>query len=288
GSGDTGSTGGTGGSGSADDPPPLSGVGTIGDQRTLLIRGLPPVLGLLDWSLFASAGKSFKLDESGRLEAVGVNANGSCGLWSYCLSLGTARVAEAGADPFVSWGRWTDGTLQAQGIWANLADRTLSPNDGVHYLVGVPSTTVPTQGVFTYQLIGATAPTLSTGAVSPGVFSGTAGVAFGPGQPARVGLDGSVAIGGASYGFTTPGGASDPARSTLSTTAGYAFSGSLPASHSGNGLLSCGSAGCTVGVQGGLFGPNAARLGLSYQVQGSAGGSTISGVSVFAQQPAQP
>jgi hypothetical protein len=41
-------------------------------------------------------------------------------------------------------------------------------------------------------------------------------------------------------------------------------------------------------VQGGLFGPNAARLGLSYQIQGPASGSTISGVGVFAQQPAQP
>src|SRR5690606_7059107 len=106
--------------------------------------------------------------------------------------------------------------------------------------------------------------------------------------PARIGLEGSVAIGGASYGFATSGGASDPTRSALSTGAGYGFSGNLQASQSGNGPLTCGTAGCTVGVQGGLFGPNAARLGLSYQVQAPAGGSTISGVGVFAQQPARP
>jgi hypothetical protein len=123
--------------------------------------------------------------------------------------------------------------------------------------------------------------------VAPGVFTGTAGVAFGPAQPARIGLDGTVAIGGASYGFATPGGASDPARSTIATTSGYAFSGELTASQTGSGPLGCASGGCKVDVQGGLFGPNAARLGLSYQIQGPVGGSTISGVGVFAQQPAR-
>lgn len=147
---------------------------------------------------------------------------------------------------------------------------------------------VPTQGQFTYQLIGATLPTFGGGGVVPGTFSGSAGVAFGPGQPARIGVEGNVAIGGGSYGFSTPGGAADPARSTLATAAGYAFSGSLTASQSGNGPLSCAAVGCTVGVQGGLFGPNAARLGLSYQIRGPSGGSTISGVGVFAQQPARP
>ena len=78
---------------------------------------------------------------------------------------------------YASWGRWTDGVLQPRGLLAfriRQDDRTLSSNDGVHYLVGVPSTTVPTQGEFGYALIGATSPTISDGSVSPGRFTGAA------------------------------------------------------------------------------------------------------------------
>src|SRR5690606_31353083 len=94
--------------------------------------------------------------------------------------------------------------------------------------------------------------------------------------------------GGGSYGFATAGGAGTPSRSTLTTNAAaqYGFSGNVAATTAGSGPLACGAAGCSVNLRGGLFGPDAARLGLSYQVQSPAGGSTISGVGVFAQQPA--
>ncbi|RPH63583.1 MAG: hypothetical protein EHM83_09840 [Burkholderiales bacterium] len=228
-----------------------------------------------------SAGALVELDESLAMRSIGLCPNLSC------LSRGSAKVREGGADAYTSWGRWTAGRMELR-VLGLPAGITLTANHGLHYLVGTPSVTVPTSGVFGYGLIGSTQPTLSTGVVSPGVFTGSAGVAFGPGQPAKIGLDGSVSIGGASYGFATPGGASDPMRSTLSTATGYGFSGDVSAAQSGKGPLNCGAIGCPVSVRGGLFGPNAARLGLSYQIQGPAGGSTISGVGVFAQQPAQP
>jgi hypothetical protein len=277
GDGGTGHAGGDdGGSGGTTPPPPLTpGQTAIGD-RTVLMRQVPVV----DAVNITSAGSLIELDESLALRAIGLCPN------LLCLSRGTAQVRESGVDGDTSWGRWTSGRLELR-VLGLPTGITLTANHGVHYLIGTPSATVPTSGVFGYSLIGATAPTLSGGVVSPGVFTGQAGVAFGPGQPARIGLEGSVAIGGASYGFATSGGASDPTRSALSTGAGYGFSGTLQASQSGSGPLTCGAAGCTVGVQGGLFGPNAARLGLSYQVQAPAGGSTISGVGVFAQQPAR-
>jgi len=206
---------------------------------------------------------------------------------SYCLARGTAVAADAGADPFTSWGRWSDGTLQARGLLGNLtlpADRTLSPNEGIHYLVGVPSVTIPTSGEFGYSLIGATQPTISNGSVAPGTFTGEARVAFTP-ATAHIGIQGSISIGNGSYGFATAGGISDPRSSTLTTNASHAFSGTLGATPGGSGPLSCTGAGCSVNLQGGLFGPEAARLGLSYQIQGSgSGGPTISGVGVFQKQ----
>ena len=278
-----GDSGGTGGSA----PPPLGGSGTVGDQRSLQLRSLPPALGQFDWLQLSRPGTPFRLDALG-LESVGIDTNGNCFL--YCLSRGAARVSEAGADGYASWGRWSEGAVQPRGLLAFLilpADRVLSANHGVHYLVGVPSATVPTQGEFGYSLIGATNPTIGNGSVAPGTFAGAARVAFSPTE-ARIGLEGTVSIGGGSYAFATAGGAGNPSRSNLTTNAAaqYGFSGGVAATTTGSGPLACGASGCTVNLRGGLFGPDAARLGLSYQVQSPAAGSTISGVGVFAQQPA--
>src|SRR5690606_5042586 len=122
---------------------------------------------------------------------------------------------------------------------------------GMHYLTGTPAVTVPTEGAFAYDLIGATAPTFDDGSRKPGVFTGRAGVSFAPGE-ARIGLEGIISIENARFGFQTDGGASNPGASSLLATpdSGHAFQGALPSSGS-----ACPAGSCTANVQGSLFGP---------------------------------
>ena len=61
---------------------------------------------------------------------------------------------------------------------------------------------------------------------------------------------------------------------TTDAAARFAFSGNVAASATGSGPLNCGAAGCSVNLRGGLFGAQAARLGLSYQLQAPASGPT--------------
>lgn len=282
-SGTGGSTGGGdaagGGSGTGGDAsaPLAPGSAVIGSNRPVLMRQVP----FAEATQVAKAGNTVGFDASLSLASVGACPD------LLCMSRGTAQVREGGGDAYTSWGRWTSGRIVLSAADAT-RHLTLSANHGVHYLVGVPSSTVPTHGTFAYELIGSTRPTLSTGVVSPGTFTATAGVAFGPGQPARVGLDGVVSIGSGSYAFSTKGGAANPALSALVTGADHAFAGSAQALQSGKGPLACGAGGCPVDLRGGLFGPDAARLGLSYEIQGPAVGSTISGAGVFAQKSATP
>src|SRR5690606_15106027 len=105
---------------------------------------------------------------------------------------------------------WTGGHARATALHWPLQIRG---NEGLHYLVGVPSTTLPTSGVFGYELVGATRATLSPGNQT-GTFDGRAAVAFSP-SGAQVGVDASVAFANATYRFATPGGADDPTLSTI-------------------------------------------------------------------------
>ena len=184
----------------------------------------------------------------------------------------------------VAWGRWTGGTATLQIGASSSRNVNLSADQGIHYLIGVPSETVPTQGVFTYGLISATRPTIADGSVAPGSFTGTASVWFGPAEPARIGLNGEIAIGNATIGFATRGGALDPSLSELRTGAQYGFSGTLDATLAGGDPAGCARTGCTAGLRGGLFGPDAARLGYTYTVGGNSASTTIGGAAVFEKQ----
>lgn len=216
-------------------------------------------------------------------EAQALLSIGTCP--SFCLSRGSARAVETGFESdVVAWGRWTGGTATLQTGASSLRKVELGPDQGIHYLIGAPSQTVPTSGSFSYSLIGATSPTLAGGGVAPGQFAGSAAVWFGPGEPARIGIDATVTIGGARIGFATAGGAIDPAASQLRTGTLYGFSGTLGAAVSGADPAGCGSAGCTVDLRGGLFGPDAARLGFTYSVEGSDPSRAVGGAAVFGKK----
>ena len=226
-------------------------------------------------SLQFGAGAPVSLDEGLRLRSVG-----DCSSGGACLAVGTAQYAETGSDPYVSWGRWTNGSIAVGGTSPNTP---LSSNQGVHYLVGVPSVTMPTSGTFSYSLIGATSPTASDGSMAPGSFRANATVHFAPASQTRIGLEAQVTMATGQYKFSTPGGLGNASRSGMPMDGATTFSGQLQTQrNAGSGNFDCGSSGCQVNVTGGFFGPEAARMGLGYSIlDPGAAGRTISGVGVL-------
>ena len=288
GSGSTGS-GGTGSGGTGSGGSGSGGTGTGAGLQPGLVstvslsvsaRGLP----IIQATQFNTSGTGgmVELDSQFRMQSIGLCPSLSC------LSRGTAEFADTGHDAYVSWGRWTDGTarLNLIGFGNNIR---LSESQGIHYLVGVPTVTLPTSGMFSYDLIGSTRPTISDGSVHPGTLTASAVVQFGTGTTTRVALNGTVAIANTLFPFTTNGGLANPGSSQLTLTGASSFGGVLlthptNAQAHGSSALNCGGAGCNVNVHGGFFGPEAARLGIDYAIQERTGDRTISGVGVFTKR----
>jgi hypothetical protein len=137
---------------------------------------------------------------------------GNCPLLD-CLSRGTAQVVDSNYNSDVSWGRWVNGTARFSTLAAlPAADLELGVNNGIHYLVGVPTASMPVSGSAYYALTGATSPTLSSGAVAPGTFTGEGLVNFGPGSSTRVSIQGNVIFGsGEHYRLSSNGARMAPA-----------------------------------------------------------------------------
>src|SRR6185295_4523188 len=66
--------------------------------------------------------------------------------------------ADFGTDGILAWGRWIGQVLPVAGL------QNYSDNQGLHYVIGTPSATLPTTGTATYTLAGATRPTYTSGA----------------------------------------------------------------------------------------------------------------------------
>jgi hypothetical protein len=165
---------------------------------------------------------------------------------SYTLVAGS-RHADFGTDGILAWGRWIDGVS----LFGTLEN--YNGNTGLHYVVGLPTATMPTTGTATYTLLGATRPTLIDGSATPGTFSGSLSVDFGS---ASVGMNLNVAVG--TFGYSINGSASI----SSSTFSGSFFQGEglTPTTPS-----SC-SCGCSANVQGFFAGANAERAGLGYHI----------------------
>jgi len=75
----------------------------------------------------------------------------------------TARFQEGGSDNgTIAWGRWADGTALIGGWSGTVASPTpisLTEAQGFHWIIGEPARTLPSSGVYTFNLIGATVPT---------------------------------------------------------------------------------------------------------------------------------
>ena len=173
--------------------------------------------------------------------------------------------ADFGTDSIVAWGRWI-GTVRIACDPAFPCASTVNygPNQGLHYVVGVPTPVLPTSGTATYAMLGATSPTYADGHTGPGTFTGSLNVTFG--ASANIGMTFNVTMPDRSYAF-----------SGTATTSSATFSLSGAATSP----TSCSVAGCNVNVAGTFFGPNAERAGTSYMVQDVAANQKIVGAAAF-------
>ncbi|HEU0045249.1 hypothetical protein [Sphingomonas sp.] len=188
-------------------------------------------------------------------------------------AIGTASAPESGSVAnIVSWTRWANGSPNGFS--------QIGPNEGVHVVAGVTATALPTSGTVNYALIGSTKPTDEIQRGAPGTISGSAAVAFG--TTPRVGLDLNIGVSGKVWRLATAGGVATPSSSELTvSTVTMGFSaGAVGLSGVSGGAC---SGFCSAFVQGGLYGPGASNIGLTYIIdQGSGSGRNyVTGSAVF-------
>lgn len=192
---------------------------------------------------------------------------------------GDVTVSEAGGvQSVISWQRWSDGQIGGQSF-GNPRTMVLGENQSMHVLAWSPATNLPSSGVATYTLVGATNPTVADGSLAPGSFDGEIAVAFGGGMN-RVGLDLDVSIGGHTYNILTTGGTAAPNSSQLTLGAGAGFSGTLDIAAGG---VACPDAACQAKVAGALAGSGASHAALAYTISanGNPTAKAVQGLAGF-------
>jgi hypothetical protein len=150
-----------------------------------------------------------------------------------------------------------------------LGTENYDANQGLHYVVGLPTASMPLTGTATYNLLGATRPTYTDGTAAPGSFSGNLFVDF---QAMLVGMTLAVGIDGNTYSI---GGAALISGNTFSGF-GSAF-GKDPLTISGGGCFCS----CSVQVDGFFAGTNAERAGLGYLIEDGFTGKDVVGTAAF-------
>jgi len=166
-------------------------------------------------------------------------------------------------DGVLAWGRWTGQIdLTTSG---GTTPVTLSLNDGLHYVVGMPATSVPTNGTFTYNMIGSSSPTFGNGVAAPGVVNSASLVGDFGQRTVSVNL--SATAGGTTYTFVSAAGTISP--SATFTAAGTGTSSGAP-------TFGC-SGGCQLGVNGFFSGAGATHAGMVYQITGLLIGTSVNG-----------
>jgi hypothetical protein len=205
---------------------------------------------------------------NGTLSLAGVTAtfNSSSQLIQYSSvndssSLGTAGVTFSATDGIIGWGRW-DGNIVSTGpMGTGLMPSTF------HYVIGLPTATMPTAGVATYNLMGYTNPSASDGSTGWSV-KGNLSADF---ATSNVGVN--MVVWNTTNNYTVSG---------TSIRSGATFTGSgLTTTGAG-----CLTAGCTTSINGFFAGANASRAGLSYQMLAPT--VSIQGAAAFASTTPPP
>lgn len=182
----------------------------------------------------------------------------------YAIAPGGSH-ADFGTDGILAWGRWV-GEVTVQG-----STQTYDGNQGLHYVVGLPTASMPLSGSATYNLLGATSPTYIDGSAPPGTFNGALTVNFGL-RSTGVVMALNVGIDGKSYAIT--------GNAPISGNTFSGFSGSILTGGANGACVQ----GCSTGVNGFFAGPTAERAGLAYHIQDFFASKDIVGAAAFAKQ----
>lgn len=169
---------------------------------------------------------------------------------------------EFGTDGVLAWDRWTGNVVTTVGT-GTPTTQTLTSNQGLHTVVGLPTPVMPTVGTFTYNMIGATSPTFGNGAAAPGVVNSASLVGNFANSTVNVSL--SATAGGTTYTGTAAGTITG---ATFLTTGGTATSA--------GGSFAC-SGGCQLGVNGFFSGAGATHAGMVYQITGLIAATSVNG-----------
>lgn len=182
-----------------------------------------------------------------------------------------SSIVDSGNDGIIAWGRWTGNVTGLGNIDGLLTiNETYTGNQGLHYVVGLPTASMPLSGTANYILLGATKPTYIDGLSSPGTLTGSLSVDFGR---LTVGVALNVAMSSDTYVI---GG------NALISSGTPFFNGA-----SGAGLTLTGGgcfSGCAASVQGFFAGPSAERAGLGYDIQDFGFGKQVVGAAAFTKQ----
>jgi len=185
------------------------------------------------------------------------------GSTTYSLGVTGTQADFGTADGVIAWGRWT-----------GLIDRTtggpvtLSANDGLHYVIGLPTPTasLPTSGTFTYNMIGGSSPTFSNASAAPGVLNSASLV--GNFTTGAVNINLQATAGGSIYTGAASGMMGGP---TFLAT-GTAMS-STP-------TTTC-TLGCGLNVNGFFSGTGATHAGMAYQITNTTPGVSLNGTAAL-------
>lgn len=179
-----------------------------------------------------------------------------------------------GNDGIIAWGRWTgrvSGKADIDGLLT--VDESYSQNQGFHYVVGLPTVSMPQIGLATYNLLGATQPTYIDGSSAPGTLtSGMLSVDFGQ---RSVGTNLNVAMPDGN-GYAIGGSATIAGNLFLATN----FTGLTVSGTAGN---ACSSS-CNALVSGFFAGASAERAGLAYHINDFQASKDIVGAAAFKKQ----
>jgi hypothetical protein len=112
----------------------------------------------------------------------------------------TAGVADVGvSDGVIGWGRWTGGSAVVGKSGGGSTSVNLAGSSSHHYVIGLPTADMPS-GTASYSLVGATSPTLASGAGAPGTVTSASLLAnF---DLSTVDLDMNLAVNGNGYNLT--------------------------------------------------------------------------------------
>lgn len=181
----------------------------------------------------------------------------------------------SGYDGIVGWGRYY-GTVSYTEPGLPAATAVLTVDQGLHYVVGIPTAVMPIGVSAHYALAGATAPTLASGAVVPGTVTGGGLDVYFSATPSLNGTL-NLVIGAKNFDLSFNG-----TFSGNGLNSGGTITSSASSSNSG-----C-SGSCSASVSGFFAGANAASAGVAYKIGNNVLGSPINGAAVYTKAgPAQ-